>query len=302
MKQKLYGRVAILDIGLPGQEGKRFRSFYVDEDSRTITDGLRMTFKIEKTSESNPNKSHIEIYNLAPDSLALLKKPNCRVVLSAGYGLILENENGAIESTAEVIFTGDTSKSATKKSGPDYITTIEAGDGLSAFQNTTINESLREGTTGTTAIQQVISAMGLQPGEIKGADGFSYSGNLVLSGNARDSLDDVTDKGDLEWSIQDEQVQVLPINGFNSLDPIVLTERTGLIGSPNRTGFNNSKNKKDKDSGIEFVSLLQPGLKPGRRVQIKSKFIEGVFVVRKVNINGDTRSGPWFSECEALPV
>lgn len=297
MSKLLYGRVAILDIGVPGSLGKRIRSFYIDQNTRVISDGLRMTFKIEKTSEPTPNKATIEIYNIAPDTIKLLKEPKCRIVLSAGYGLSSDLK----ETTAEIIFTGDGIKSYTKKSGPDYITTIECGDGASAYQDGKINASLNEGTSSQTAIQQVISAMGLKSGEIKGASG-SFSGNLVLSGNAKDAMDDVTKKNDLEWSIQDEQVQVIPINNFNSLDPIKLTNETGLIGSPNRTGFQNSKNKTDKDSGIEFISLLQPELKPGRRVLIESKFITGVFVVRKVNMNGDTKSGNWYSECEALPV
>lgn len=298
MSQNLYGRVAILDIGVPGQQGKRIQSFYIDDETRVVRDGLRVTFKIEKTSEPTPNKASIEVYNLAPDTIELLKKPKCRVVLSAGYGLIMD----VGLSSAEVIFTGDGAKSYTKKTGPDYITTIEVGDGLTSYQGSQINTSIAGGAAGKSAIEQVISAMGLKKGEVKGADSYSFGDNLVLSGNARDAMDDVTDKGDLEWSIQDEQVQVLPVNGFNSLDPVKLTSDTGLIGSPNRTGFQNSKQTKSLDAGIEFVSLLQPSLKPGRRVLIESKFVTGVFVVRKTNMNGDTKQGPWFSECEALPA
>ena len=298
MSIDLFGRVATLDIGVPGEQGKRIRSFYIDESTRVVTDGLRITFSIEKTSESTPNKASIEVYNLAPDTIALLKKKKCRVTLSAGYGLI-RNQNA---SSAELLFKGDTAKSYTKKSGQDLITTIEVGDGLTAFQSTKINESFSEGVTGTTIVDRVTSAMGLSKGEISGLSGINFSGGFVASGNARDTLDDVAEKGDLEWSIQDDAIQMLPINGFTKLEAIKLTSDTGLIGSPNKTGFNNSSNKKGKSDGVEFVSLLQPGLVPGRRVQILSKFVEGVFVVRKTKFHGDTKSGPWFSECEALPV
>lgn len=298
MSQKLYGRIAILDIGIPGQTGKRIRSFYIDEKTKTITNGLRFTFKIEKTSESTPNKASLSIYNVAKETIDLLKRPKTRLILSAGYGF----SNEVSETTAEVIFTGDGAKTKTTKEGPDFVTTIEFGDGLDSYSTSKINTSLAAGASGETAISQVISAMGLKTGEIKGASSISYTSNLVLSGNAKDAMDDITEKGDLEWSIQDEEVQVIPINGFNSKDAIFLSDKTGLIGSPSRTGFNQKSSEASADNGVEFTSLLQPGLVPGRRVSIESKNITGVFVVRKVNIEGDTYSGPWFSKCEAIPI
>ena len=298
MSSSLYGRFAFLDIGVPGSSGKRVQSFYVDPKTGIVTDGLRFVFKAERTSEATPNKASIQVYNLAPDTRDLLKRPKCTVTLSAGYGMILDPGT----STAEIAIQGDAYKSFTVKTGPDYVTTIEIGDGQTAYQNSTVNESYSEGATGTSVIGSLISAMGLKTGEVSGADSIQYAGSLVLSGNARDAMDDVTEKGDLEWSIQDGAVQVIPVNKFNSLEAVLLNSNTGLVGSPNLTGFNSSKGKSAASTGIEFTSLLQPSLKPGRRVRVESKFVTGVYVVRKVNIDGDTKSGPWYSKCEAIPI
>ena len=51
----------------------------------SIVQPIRMSFDIEKTTESNPNESTIKIYNLSPATRALIEKPDMRCVLYAGY-------------------------------------------------------------------------------------------------------------------------------------------------------------------------------------------------------------------------
>jgi hypothetical protein len=293
---RLWGRFAILSILVPGGKGKVIQSFYTNTETKLITDGLRFTFECEKTSESTPNKALVSIYNIAPDTKALLKEKGCLVTLSAGYGNIFTEDT----ATAQLLFKGSVLESDTVKQSTDYVTRIKIGDGSVEYQNATINQSFAEGASGQGVMSQIVSAMGLGSGEQQGVDGISFPGSLVLSGNARDAMDDVTDKNDLEWSIQDGNVQVLPENSANSLDAIKLSSDTGLIGSPQKKGINSAK--KGPTSGIQFVSLLQPGLTPGRRVVIESRDVNGVFVVRKVKHNGDTKSGPWQSECEGIQI
>ena len=73
-------------------------------------------------------------------------------------------------------------------------------------------------------------------------------------------------------------------------EKVVISPETGLVSIP-----------KKLTDGIEFLSLLNPLLRPGRPVQIKSKFLKGedFFIVRKVQHQGDNFSGPWNSFTEA---
>lgn len=289
----LFGRIAKLTIGVPGQPGRLVESFTKDTETGIIKEGLRITFSIEKTFESTPNKATIDVYNLAPQTKALLNKKGCKVVLEVGYGAILNKK-----AVTEVIFKGDAVHSKTVKRGADRITTIELADGLAALQETQVNMSFAPGTGVGTVISKVTSAFGLPKAEVSGTEGKTYNNGITISGMAKDVMNDLAGKTGTEWSVQDGSIQVLPINGFTKEPVIVLGPDTGLIGSPNMSGFQNSREK--KDAGVEFNSLIIAGIKPGRRVKLESEDVNGQFIVRKVTFKGDTQAGPWFAECQAV--
>jgi len=57
--------------------------------------------------------------------------------------------------------------------------------------------------------------------------------------------------------------------------------------------------KGKEESGVSATSLLNPEIRPGRRVQVESQFVNGVFKVEKVTHSGDTHSTQFYSEVEA---
>lgn len=306
MGQTLFGRYASLTFGVPGKQGRLIESISTDDDGNLV-DGLRLQFKIEKTSEPSPNKAEIKIYNLNPDSINELHKKGSVVVLEVGYYSNLD-DNAPV---SELIFKGDLMKIETTKNGSDYVTTLETGDGAAAYAASNFNGSFAPGANIADVAQQVMSSFtGQSTSAPEGVQGQFLNG-ATLSGSSKDVMDQIAGKTGTEWSIQDSRVQMIPVNGFTKLPVIVLQSlgtdpetgdpiNTGLIGSPNLSGFSHSLDK--KGVGIEFKSLLNPGLKPGRRVKIESKNarVNGNFVVKKVTHNGDTRQGPWYSECEGV--
>lgn len=299
----LYGRVAKLIVGIPGQEGLVINSFVRDEKTNTLKDGIRFKFKIEKTATQQPNKASIEIYNLTKEHSAAFEKKGVTVLLEAGYGNI-------IDSSVLIggIFKGDALKTYTKKEKGDLITVIETGDGFSAYSNSNIDVSYGEGTKSSGIIDTLISGMGLAKGDTSGVDeNDDHLNGFTASGMSRDVLTDLTDKMDSEWSIQDGAVQIIKKKGFTKKEAIVLATafgenkvNTGLIGSPTRSGFQGSKDK--QGSGIECVALLQPGLNPGQRVMIQSLKVNGTFVIKKATYEGDTQGGQWVAKLECAPV
>ena len=308
----LFGRYAKISIGLRNQKGVAFESIAKDNDQKLV-DGIRIKFKIEKNSEPTPNKARIDIYNLNKQTIRLLQTRGCTITLEVGYNNFLNGMN----PTPEVIFKGDVVKSQTKKEGTDYITTIENGDGIAAFQNSQFNGSFAPGAKTQDIVQSVIGTFtGIGKGEVSGVDG-QYLNGATFSGASSDIMDQIAGKSGTEWSVQNGLVQMLPINSFTKLPAILLQSiytgddqarfdekgnplNTGLIGSPSLSGFSTSIEK--KFHGVEFKSLLNPGLAPGRRVLISAKNIQGAFVVKKVTHEGDTSSGSWLSECEGIQI
>jgi len=102
----------------------------------------------------------------------------------------------------------------------------------------------------------------------------------------------------MTWSIQDGELQVLPIGGANTTPAILISVDTGMIGTP-ELGVPEA----DKKPPVLTISkLIDPGAlpAPGGVILVQAKNIEGAFVVKKVTHVGDTGGGEWRSDIEAV--
>jgi predicted Rdx family selenoprotein len=279
MSKELYLRKVVVDVipvlGIP----------------RRISD-LRVKFKIVKTLERNPNRAEVQIYNLAPKTKSLLEAKNTKLRVSIGYlGLTPEGKTAALvesSSTVETVLIGDVTKAVHKGEFPDIITKIEVGDGTNKHRNSRHDKGYPPGTKFKQVVRDVVDSMGLGHGPEEGIPDKSFAHGISLSGLSREHLTELLEDEGLEWSIQDETVQILPQDKGTSESIIFLSPETGLIGSPNPTA-----------KGVEFTSLLQPRLRPGRRVQLESREFKGIFKVRTVTQEGDSHKEDFFSKCEA---
>lgn len=262
----LFNRKASFTFGLPGQLGK-------------IYSNLRIRFKIIKTSDSKPNKSNVQVFNLTKETRTLAEKKGQVFILSAGY-----------ETTEEVLFSGDVARIITELESSDYVTTFEAGDGEKAFQTARLDKSFQEGVDIKDVFSELITSLGKTVKDISSIKSSKIINGISLTGLSRTHLDDLTKRFGLEWSIQDGAVQILEKNKSTKESAIVLTVDSGLIGIP----------KRKEDGSIDIVSLLQPQIKPGRIIRLESKFISGDFVCRKVIHSGDTHGQDWYSQIEAI--
>lgn len=273
---ELYRRKVVLDIIPAVGTPKRIQD-------------LRIQFKIEKSNEPSPNKSSISIYNLSEATRTLLEAKRTRIQLSIGYlGL---NPDRLIGSTSNVdlVFVGDITKIDQDLTPPDVISKIESGDGDNRYRNARHTRGYPPNTKLSNVLRNVADDLGLPRSVFVGIPDITIANGLALVGNARNHLNILTKPNGLEWSIQDETLQVIPKTGTTSDRQILLTPETGLVGSP----------KKGEKGSIEFTCLIQPGLKPGRRVELRSGAISGIFKLRKVIHDGDSQRGPFLSKCEA---
>jgi len=242
-------------------------------------DQLRIQFEIEKTSESNPNTATIKVYNLAESTRSQLEASNAKVSLEVGY-----------RDISEVVFTGDITKCThDTENDVDIISTLECGDGDNRFRTSRLDRGFPPGTTVRQVIEELNTAMGLARGAQIGIPTTKYDYGYSISGMARDHLNDITKANNLEWSIQNEALQILP-KALGTLDlPITLNSSSGLVGKPSKT-----------DKGVTFKCLINPRIAPGKRVILDSKFIQGVFKMTKVKFAGDSQQGDFLAECEGV--
>ena len=98
-------------------------------DSGATPFGLRMSFQIDKKLSAQGDSARISVWNLSPESRALLAErgivakgsvePVHYVRLEAGY-------SGSNFSNVGVVFIGGIMRATNKRQGPDWITEIEA--------------------------------------------------------------------------------------------------------------------------------------------------------------------------------
>lgn len=252
------------------QIGKRGARAGID-----VTD-LRVRFRVEQTSTTTPNKAKVEIMNLTRSRRQQVEKPGNYLILHAGY-----------DNTIARLYEGDVARALSRAEGPDYITEVEAGDGLEAYQSASLEQAYTPGTAVKDVFRTLASAFGLKEGSIQGVGDQSFLQGLSLSGPVRGHLDQLTARLGLQWSVQDGALQIKPKGAAVAGRATVLSADTGLIGSPKR-----------KDKGLEIVSLLQPDLRPGRLVKLEGKFLKGVFICEKVTHEGDSHEGEFLSRME----
>lgn len=256
-----------------------------------VLSGLRTVFSVTKSNDPTANAAEIIVYNMNQDSITFAKQTRSQIVLAVGY------DEGMPTTALKVIFSGDIYRQTTNKQDDGIVTKFENADSLRAFQDAKINRSYKGGTSVTQVLDHIVDAVGLIKGSIQGLSGKQFSSGYSAFGDARAQLDVIAKKTDTIWSVQDGVLQFIPLGGSTPDPVILLTSDTGLVGSPNQKML---KVGQSEVQGVECISLLQPEIRPGRKIEIRSEFIEGRFTVQKVTHRGDTSDGPWYSEIEAI--
>lgn len=298
----LYDRVTELEVGQANGKG-------------ILIKDLRFSFNIEKTSSETLNNSTIKIYNLSKSSRKLVETPNNLLILRAGYN----QDVGAL-----TIFTGNVRRVLTSREGVDWVTDLELDDGLLAYRDSKVSLSFAPGIDAVNVLSNIASKFNIPvntlPSDIVRK---TYPSGYSFVGRVREAMTKVCDYLGLEWSIQNNQVQILKKGGSVKNQIIVLSPESGLIGSPamesktmgdkqaakrgitiNSAGV--IKRNKETDSGnikerleiqgYKVKSLLQPTLQCGHIVKLKSEGIDGLFKIEKINHIGDNRSSEWLTE------
>lgn len=260
-------------------------------------EGLDVQFKVRKTSNKEPNTCECSVYNLSENSRALLAQKGVQLVLEAGY-----------VGTLAQIFQGNAT-CYHEHTGADWVTRLSVVDGERSYRYALVSENFRPGTMVHQVVSRVADALRLDAVDavalVRANSTEQFTQGYVAHGKASTELDKLLKGRGFEWSIQDGRLQVLKKGEHTSHREVVLTSDNGLIGSPSfgtASVGSPEPNQKKGPRVLKLKSLLQPDLKPGRRVHVKSVGVNGVFRIITVTHVGDTGGADWYSEVEAQPV
>lgn len=246
-----------------------------------VARGLTISFKVTNSLESKSNDCEAQLVNLNADTRgAIASRRKQRFIIEAGY-----------RDSIATIFDGDAVEVRTTRQATDVVTTVSAKDGF-RLTRSRVSTSLPPGSSVGEAIQEVARSMGLaassavqraKQGDFDGAVSTFFNG-LTMSGTARDQMDELARTHGFDWSIQQGELLILNKSEVTPDEAVLLNSSTGLITSPERL----TDEKRPKSLLVRGRSLLQPGIRPGRLVELESAEISGRFKVEKVTHTGDT--------------
>lgn len=249
-------------------------------------EGLDVAFNVEQTAGSDPNKGEFLVYNLSEDSRRLISDSGATVRLYAGY-----------PSTVALLFAGDIDEASSDREGANVVTRIVASDGGVAIRRQVVSVARSGDTPTTTVVDDILGALGLARGSVAALPGALKQGLSTVT-RAADLLDEVCASQDHRWSVQDGAVQIHPVGKGTPAPIIVLGPSSGLVGIPKRQ-VDRGAGDGETRRGVIARSLLQPGLRPGRRIRLVSEWVAGDFVVEKVKHMGSVFGPDFYSEIEA---
>jgi len=258
------------------------------------TDQLRVEFTVKKTLTANPNTCDLKLYNLSETTRAQIQRKRVPVILVAGY-----------QTTSEIIFSGTARTVDHVREGANWVTHIQCGDGEMAFTDSLSTISQAPGVTVQDQLARIIGDMNINTRDAVAA---IRSGKLLFAfprlqqgytaqGKTVRLLDAALRPHGIHWSIQNMTLQLLQGSAPTSDTAVLLSPASGLIGSPDH----GAPQKDGAPTYIKLKSLLQPSIRPGRVLQLRTQAFNGDYVTQKVEHKGDSHGQEWITEIECLP-
>ena len=285
-----------LIAGLTGTMG-----FEVGEVDATTGRSLRIVFNVERGDSESNNTASISIYNLSPQSLAVLAQDNCVIDLQAGY-----------DGDMATIMQGIVSHIETSRDGADTCTEIDIVDGLVATRDTNVSVSYKGSINGKKILSDAAANMGCSI-LFSPSCTFPAFKNFSFVGSATKLFHQVCGASNTNYSIQNGVIQVCAANEAITAMAYVLSAETGLIGFPERLYDNastsNSDNanttKRKTQKGWKVSFLMNGHIQANDYVALESSLASGTFRVSKIDTKGDsegTGDDSWTCTAELLEV
>lgn len=306
-----------IKVGEGGGSGKRFTS-----EQETP---LQIEFEVTKNADEEPNRHILRIFNLTDATADEISITDNVVMLSAGY----------VEHTGPMLMAvGVVTSAITTVQDGGTVTEIEFLDGYQEMRDAAISVAYPKGTRADAALRDIAQKMNFKlvmPDKLPFRDfphGYSFYGA------ARVALRKICGDSGLEWSVQNGELQIIKSNGYTPRRAVVLSESSGMIGSPTRTRIAAKEKavtepkaakkgkatkaetdarkaqeaerrkkerqekflKKQKKDGWVVESLLLPQVSPGDIVRVESRKVSAYMRVDAVRHSGSFYGDEWKTE------
>jgi hypothetical protein len=226
-----------------------------------ITPPFSISFTITRNTLASVNSCSLTLINMPPSIRSKLFKDRYtfseywQLVIVAGY---LKTGKGS--AGLKTVFQGNINESVSFKQGTEYITKIDAYDGLFAVQNGFTSTTISKNTNKKSIVETIIKDM---PNVIQGSLGSSSEGSSprgqVLMGQSNQVLDSVTGGN---YFIDNEVVNVLDPDEYIGVE-VILIDSDQLKTTPRR-----------RETFIDCETLFIPEVQIGLLAELRSQIKE----------------------------
>lgn len=244
---------------------------------------LDVKFKVQRSLYGRAGTCELEIFNLSPDH-------RHEITTARRFHTFVEVQAGYIDGMS-LLFRGDLRKAVPVRDGSSWIVKVTAGDGEHALRSARVSRSFAAGTSVGAVVQHLAEVMGVGLGNAREAlrsatlgEGESvFPEGTVLYGSAAAELTRLCHSARLTWTVQDGNLQVLPLGGSLARTAILLSPSSGLLDAPEIV------NRRT----VNVKAALIPGLVPGQQVILDSQIAHGTWRITEAEYVGDTEGSDW---------
>lgn len=279
----------------------------------TIQPEIRITFDVTKSVKGSLNNGTIQIYNLSQANRNLIIKDEdlteedkdkkekekekkktdaekeaekkAKELKDAGIRTLpadyMQFELKAGYSKIETIFKGAISKASSKKQGAEFVTTIEAYDGLYDMQNSYTSKVVKGNIS-----EQVIKDMPtVKKGKITEQNPLLRP--RVLVGNSFKILEENL-TGNETYYVDDGVIHIIKEKEVTSSYIPLVNSETGLLNTPEKL-----------QKEVKFETMMNPLLRIGCLMKLESlydKRFNGIYKINTIHYTGDYSGSDWKQE------
>lgn len=279
------------------------------------TEGLRVTFSVERDKLPWPNTAELAVYNLnAATRAKLTSQGKVSARLQAGY-----------KDQLDQIFFGVLDIVEHVKDGPLWVTRMSVSDAGEKCKQARCSTTFKKGTTHREIVAALLKALGLGEGNLSS---FASKSALMrqiafassFHGNAVEELAYFLRANGLEFSVQDQKIQLLEIGkGAPNATAPKISPTSGLVGSPRLVKekatdltrkakkpvnpvFLTGEEDVDMITTVEGECLLNGKLVPGVPFRLESESVNGDFLTCATRTTGDTHGPDWATQFKGMPL
>lgn len=272
------GRIVVVSVGQPGGIGTSYRSAEPD-------DVLRIRVTVRRSETPARDRAEVEVWGPGLGLLGELAQPGAVCQVAAGYQS--EGDDPPLLISGSVV----PGSVRTPRRGGSRVASWLVQEGGLSLAGAPVSRVWSGQVLASQVLREVASLAHLPIGsEVLGED-VTYRRGYAAVGSVGDVLADLARDTGSVIGVRDGVIRAYPAGGSERPGAWVIGPDSGMVGDPEPI-----------EGGVEVISLLLPGMRPGDRYLIDGTERDGEYVAQDVTHDLVTDGTRYYSIVRGVPL